>query len=153
MSLKKVEQVKSDKGFKIFDLIVYGVVVAIVAVLFLTVFLTSDTDPLTGVKISVKGEAVFIYDFSAEEPTCKDGVEWKEDGGKLTVTVRTEDGYNVIYIDKNEKSVKMTDADCKGRQCLYFGTMKDNSKVMYCNPHSLKIEPLFINHDKPNVIF
>ncbi|MBD5584280.1 MAG: hypothetical protein HDQ88_04305 [Clostridia bacterium] len=151
MSLKKVEQVKSDKGFRIWDLIVYGVILAIVAVLFLTVFLTQDTDPLTGVKISVKGEAVFVYDFSSE-PTAKDGVEWKEEGNGITVTVRVDEGYNVIYIDKNEKSVKITDADCKGKQCLYFSAIKDNSRIIYCNPHSLKIEPLSINYS-PEIPF
>ena len=33
MSLKKIEQVKADKGFKIWDLVIYGVVLALTAVL------------------------------------------------------------------------------------------------------------------------
>ena len=42
MSLKKVEQVKADKGFKIWDLIIYGVIAVTVAVLFIVIFATKD---------------------------------------------------------------------------------------------------------------
>ena len=45
MSLKKIEQVKKDKGFRLFDLIIYGVIVLTVAVLFIVIFTTRDTDP------------------------------------------------------------------------------------------------------------
>ena len=34
MSLKKVAQVKNDKGFKIWDLIIYGAVILLAAALF-----------------------------------------------------------------------------------------------------------------------
>ena len=54
MSLKKIEQVKKDKGFKLFDLIIYGVVAVLVAVLFIVVFTTRDASPLTGVRIYLR---------------------------------------------------------------------------------------------------
>ena len=63
MSLKKIEQVKKDKGFKIFDLIIYGVIIITVAVLFIVVFTTRNTDPLTGIKVYVNSEIVFEYEF------------------------------------------------------------------------------------------
>ena len=63
MSLKKIEQVKADKGFKIWDLVIYGVVLALTAVLFVVIFTTRNTDPLTGVEITVRGEIVFEYEF------------------------------------------------------------------------------------------
>ena len=51
MSLKKIEQVKEDKGFRLFDLIIYGIIVLTVAALFIAVFATRNTDTLTGVRI------------------------------------------------------------------------------------------------------
>ena len=66
MSLKKVEQVKVDKGFKIWDLLIYGLVAVIVAVLFIVVFVTRDESPLTGVRVFVQGEVVFEYEFDGD---------------------------------------------------------------------------------------
>ena len=63
MSLKKVEQVKADKGFKIWDLIIYGAIAVIVAVLFITLFAVRDTSPLKGIRVVLGNEVVYEYDF------------------------------------------------------------------------------------------
>ncbi|MDE5666926.1 MAG: hypothetical protein K2I29_01655, partial [Clostridia bacterium] len=96
MSLKKIEQVKKDKGFRLFDLIIYGVIVLTVAVLFIVIFTTRDTDPLTGVRIFVDSQEVFSYEFGGE-PTRSDGVTVEEDANGITVTIRTDDDLNVVY--------------------------------------------------------
>lgn len=154
MSLKKVEEVKKDRGFKPFDLIIYGVVLIIVATLFISIFATRNKDPLTGVKISVAAEVVFEYEFGGEVPKDTDRVKVEEDDKGITVTVHTDDGgTNTVYIDKTAKTAKMTEANCRGRQCLYFAAIKSNSTVIYCNPHRLKIEPLYRDIDNPNIIF
>ena len=44
MSLKKIEQVKKDRGFKIFDLIVYGAVIVAVIVSFVVIFTTKNSE-------------------------------------------------------------------------------------------------------------
>ena len=61
MSLKKIEQTKKDRWFRIFDLIIYGVIIISVAVLFIVMFTTQDKSKLTGVKIHLKSETVFEY--------------------------------------------------------------------------------------------
>ena len=53
MSLKKIEQVKADKGFKIFDLIVYAVIIVSVAVAFTVLFTVRDDSPLSGIRGNV----------------------------------------------------------------------------------------------------
>lgn len=152
MSLKKIQQVKKDKGFKIFDLIIYGIIAFTVAVLFIAIFATRNTDSITGVQITVKAQTVFEYEFGGK-PVYTEEVEVKEDSAGLTVTVHTEgDGINVIYIDKTAKSVKVTDANCKGKQCVYFSPIVNNSQLIYCNPHGLKIEPLKEVKDDPDII-
>ncbi|MDE6504274.1 MAG: NusG domain II-containing protein [Clostridia bacterium] len=151
MSLKKVKQVKQDKGFRLFDLIIYGAAVVLVAVLFIVIFTTQNKDPISGVRIYVSAEVVFEYEFGGQ-PSYKDGLEVKEDAEGLTVTVRGDKGYNVVYIDKQAKTVKVTDADCRGKQCVYFAAIDDNSKLIYCSPHALRIEPLINDFNNPDII-
>lgn len=154
MSLKKVEQVKNDKGFRLFDLIIYGAVLAVVAIVFIVVFTTRNTDPLTGVKISVNAEVVFTYEFGGDPVfTDSEALTVKEDEKGITVTIRTgDDGLNVVYINKSAKTVKMTEANCKGKHCIYFPEMSKNKDVIYCSPHGVKIEPSVTNYDSPDLI-
>lgn len=148
MSLKKIEQVKADKGFRIWDLIIYGVLVALVVVLFIVFFVTRNPDPLTGVRVFVKGDTVFEYEFGASPVAYSDAVTVTENDKSITVTVLTaDDGINVIYIYKSAKTVKMQEANCKGKQCLYFSAIKNNSGYIICDPHGIKIEPLIKNTD------
>lgn len=154
MSLKKVNEVKKDKGFKLFDLIIYGVIAVLVAVLFIVVFTTRNTDPLTGVKIYVKAQPVFEYEFGGEiNNLSPETITVEEKEGSITLTVQNGDDLNVIYIDKSAKSVKMIEANCRGGECMYLGTMNNNSKFIFCSPHGLKIEPYYKDYDNPNIIF
>ena len=153
MSLKKIEQVKADKGFRIWDLIIYGVVALLVAVLFISIFITRNKDPLSGITISVKSESVFEYEFGGTPSVLSDMVTIEEDGKGITVTVCPRQGdLNIVYIDKSAKTVKMKEANCKGKQCLYFAAMKDNSGFIICDPHGIKIEPIIKDWDGPNII-
>lgn len=154
MSLKKVEQVKKDKGFRLFDLIIYGVVLAVVAIVFIVVFTTRNTDPLTGVRIYVNSEVVFEYEFGGEPIFLEsEALTVEEDGAGITVTIRTgNDGLNKVYINKSAKTVKMIEANCKGKECKYFPEMSRNTDFIYCSPHSVKIEPYNIDLDNPLVI-
>ena len=147
MSLKKIEQVKKDRGFKLFDIIIYGAVILIVAVLFIVIFTTRNTDPLTGVRVTFKAQIVFEYDFDSGIKTMSDKVEIKEDDNGITLTIRSDNDYNIIYINKDKKTVKMKDANCKGEHCLYFGEMKNNSSFISCEPHGVKVEPLISKFD------
>ena len=147
MALKKIEQVKEDRGFKLFDIIIYGAVLVLVAVLFIVVFTTRNTNPLTGVKVTYRAEVVFEYEFGGGIKTLSEQVELEEDGEGITLTIRTQDDYNVIYIDKTKKTVKMKDANCKGRRCLYFAEIKNNSGYIICEAHAIRVEPLISDFD------
>lgn len=144
MSLKKVTQVKKDRGFKIFDLIVYGAVILLVAVLFIVWFTVSDRTPLSVVRVCVDDRAVFEYDFENDQYKNLDekivNVDDKENILILTVTPH-EGEENVIEINKSG-SVTVTEANCYGKDCKYMPDIKDNSGIIYCSPHKLRIEPL-----------
>ena len=147
MSLKKIEQVKKDRGFKLFDIIIYGIVLVIVTTLFIVIFTTRNTDPLTGVKVTFKAQVVFEYEFDGGIKTNSEQVEVDEDKDGITLTIRSQNDYNVIYIDKSHQTVKMKDANCRGKQCLYFAEIRNNSGFIICEPHGVKIEPLISKFD------
>ena len=153
MALKKIEQVKKDRGFKLFDIIIYGAVLILVAVLFIVLFVSRDTSNLTGVKITVKGEVVFEYGFGEEPQAFTDAVTVESDEKGITVTIITDGDKNVVFIDTDKKTAKMIEANCKGKQCMYFAEMDDNSDFIYCSPHGLKVEPLLQDLDNPNIKF
>lgn len=159
MSLKKIEQVKKDRGFKLSDIIIYGTVVLIVAVLFIVVFTALDTDPLSGVKIIIKSQKIFEYEFGEAPQYSEDvkeidgkkiSVSVVEDEKGITVTITSEGDKNVVYIDKQKKTAKMTEANCRGRHCTYF-FMDDNSDIIFCDPRGIKIEPLKRDLNDPNI--
>ena len=152
MALKKIEQVKKDRGFKLFDIIIYGSVILLVVVLFIVIFTTRDTSSLSGIKITVKAQVVFEYEFG-ESPQYSDTVTVTEDEKGITVTIQTDNDKNVVYINKSKKTVKMIEANCRGKQCMYFAEMNDNSDFIYCSPHGLKVEPLIQDLDDPNIKF
>lgn len=154
MSLKKIGQVKADKGFKIWDLIIYGVIIALVAALFIAVFATRDDSPLRGIRIYSKGEAVFEYSFQSgkyEQLSQSVEITAEEGDGVLLVTVKSDVGYNKVEIKKSG-SVRVTDADCKNRDCVYSMEIKDNGGIIYCSPHGLRIVPYDFQSDGPEVI-
>lgn len=146
MSLKKVGETKKDRGFKIWDLLVYGIVAVIIAVMFIVVFAAKDTSPLQSVCVYIDNNPVFEYDFVNGESTIlkNDGcVEIIADSDeKLTLKFYFGNrGYNTVEIDKVSVSVTVTDADCGSKDCTYMRDIVDNSGIIYCSPHRLKIVP------------
>lgn len=148
MSRKKIVQLKESKWLRIWDLLVYGIIAVIIVALFLVVFFTRDSAPTEGIKLSYNGVSVFEYDYVSDKYEIKSAENIRVDSNsekKLELTFFTDgkSGYNKILIDKVERSVTVTDADCSTRRdCVYSPAIKDNSSVICCTPHSLTIEPL-----------
>lgn len=147
MSLKKIRQVKNSKWFRIWDLIVYGAVIVVIVALFLAFHFTKDTSKADGVRILYKNETVFEYYYSADDYKIvkEENVSIEsESAQKLTLTFYTDGkkGYNEVVIDKVEKSVKVTDADCSLRKdCVYTPEIKNSSGFISCSPHMMTIQP------------
>lgn len=146
MSYKKVRQVKQDKYFRIWDLLVYGAVIVIIVALLLYTLLTRDSSPADGIKVSYRGEQVMLYDYSSGDLNYNpDYIEiQKNDDTQIIAVFYTADksGYNIIKIDKGEHSAEVTDANCSThKDCVYTPAIKDNSSAISCPPHLLIIEP------------
>ncbi|MDE6868126.1 MAG: NusG domain II-containing protein [Clostridia bacterium] len=154
MSLKKIESVKKDKGFKIWDLIIYGVIIALVIVTFTVVFTTRDTTPLRGVRVYSKGVAVFEYSFeNGKYNVLSDSAEIEVSDSGETLTVKITDGseYNLVEIVKSG-SVSVKEANCHSLDCVYMAPIKDNSGFIFCSPHALRIVPYDFDPDDGTII-
>lgn len=147
MSLKKIDQVKKSGWFRIPDIIIYAVLLVAAAALFLAFYFTKDKSPADGIRILYANRNVFEYYYSKDDYKIFDENNIKlenESAEKLILTFYTDDkkGYNKVVIDKIEKSVKVTEADCSSRKdCVYMPEIKDNSGFISCSPHMMTIRP------------
>ena len=147
MSLKKVEIVKTEKGFKLPDLMVYGVILLLVAALFIAIFATRNKDPFQGVQVYVNNTAVMSYNFNTGDLDIivKDGSVEKlerENSDVHAVKVHTGgEAYNIIEINQSARSVRVIEADCSSHDCVYTPAIKDNNGIIFCSPHRLRIIP------------
>lgn len=144
MSLKRVRMIKKDKGFRFFDLIVYLAIALIIAAIFLAVFLTRDKNPFKGFRAYIGNDVVFECDFESGKYFCPqaEGVSVGVEGESvLTVEIVTTSGRNVLSVDFSKREVRVTDADCTGRDCVYSPPVRDNNGVIYCAPHRLRVVP------------
>ena len=145
MKESKLNEVKRAAWFKGWDLLVYAVLLVLLAALFFAFVILPERGALTGIEILLKNERVFSCDF--EEGTYEtfgERVQVQEAGSLLTVTVTTEEGYNVVVIDMQNRTADMTDADCSwSRDCVHMAPISDTmSAQIACIPHGLVVVPL-----------
>lgn len=154
MSLKKVKQVRADKGFKIWDLIIYAALIVLVVALFIAFVFTRPSSPLTSVTItygfSEEQRTVFSYNFVTDSFSLLDGAHItinSEDGQSLTLTFTGEEGeYNTVYIDKTNHSVSVTSANCPALDCVHTAAItNDSSLPIICSTHRMIITSGYVS--------
>ncbi|MBE7088978.1 MAG: hypothetical protein E7370_05665 [Clostridiales bacterium] len=149
MSINKIKAVRADKGFRIADLIAYGAIALLIVFLFVaTAIIFGEAEPLTGVKILYTNKDAYTIDFETGEQNIIMPEKIKvEEETEVKIILRfylAEDlsDYNIIEINKVERSATVTQADCSTRKdCVYMEKITDTSKVIMCTPHALKIVP------------
>ena len=145
MKESKLNEVKRAAWFKGWDLLVYAVLLVFLAALFFAFVILPERGALTGIEILLMNERVFTCDFQeGTYETFGESVQVQEAGSLLTVTVTTEEGYNVVVINMQERTADMTDADCSwSRDCVHMAPISDTmSAQIACIPHGLVVVPL-----------
>lgn len=153
MSLKKVEQVRAEKGFKVWDLVVYAAVIILIVVLFVVFVFARDASPVDVITVSAgfAGEqrTVCTYTFATRS--------FVYDESAITVNSRTEDaieltfhaengGHNVILIDIANASVSVTSADCPSLDCVHTPAITSNSSLpIICSNHQMIVQTDYIS--------
>lgn len=143
--MNRAHQIRKNKPFALGDVVVYACLAVVIALLFV-LFLGRTQNATQGVKVEIRGEEVYRYEFgiggSVVEGVSASIEESREDN-TLYIRIKTEYGYNVICIDDEQKLVWMFDADCSRRKdCTHMFALGDGGEVILCLPHFLRIVPL-----------
>ena len=149
MSKETLNQVKKERGFKLYDLIIYAVIVALIVLAFVLSGTLLKGESIDGIEIRHKNAVVFTYLFNGDKYEIKDGEKVEivsNDEDTLTIKFYPENlkyKYNQIEIDKVKKTVKVVEATCSTRKdCVHTQELKSNSQSIICIPHELIILPL-----------
>jgi hypothetical protein len=162
MSLKKIEQVKADKGFRIWDIVVYCIVVIAILVLFYIFIFSADNSEITSFSIyyvdGSKKNEVFNYNFDSKKYNVLSDehieiVEENSDGMVIYFYVdETKAESNKIIISQSERYVMVESANCSTQECVKFGKLTTNNQSIACVPHSyMIIEPNDVELDKVEI--
>ncbi len=142
---------KGKNNLKLFcksDILVYAFIIVAIALLFLFFIIIParvENRKTTGILVEQNGKTVFTYTFSGYtfdvSKAFSDYVEITKTNNTHTVTVFSNENkteYNVISIDNTNKTVKMSDTNCRSGQCTYMHALS-NGGIIYCAPRALKI--------------
>ena len=147
MSIAKIRQEKENKIFKRWDILVYAIILILIAILFLTIFLTKDNSGLDGFKVSYDGDIIYTYNFSTKEEQKEDKyidiLERSDSILKIRVHLSDlEHDYNIIQVNLQERVITVIDADCSVSKDCTSMKIKSMSDTIICVPHKLIIEPI-----------
>ena len=144
------DDVKQRKPFVLIDIAVYAAIVLTVVGFFLAFIIFPKNENSDGFKVFVDEKEIFVFYYD----TCD--YETKEYGGKIEMQTvedkktyvvrifpRGDQEFNLLYVNAEEKTVKITDANCSNRKdCVYTPEIKSGSGAIYCMPHKLKVLPI-----------
>lgn len=141
--MSRLRLVRDRRLFAPLDAVVYAILLLLVGVLF-AVFVFGGRDRAAeGIRVEVRGEAVYRYEYGAGgwvAPAWSGRIAEREEGEVLYVRIVTEEGWNELAIDLAQKSVRMNDADCSRRKdCTHMAPVQGAFDVIVCLPHALKV--------------
>lgn len=145
MENQLARKIKNQSPFKKADIIIYLLVALFTIAMFLS-FVVFNKNQANGFYVSVSNDKIITYDFSSNkyQKYEKDGVSISvtEDGEFASFKVELANGqFNVIKVDKKNKSVSISDSNCPHGDCKAFSpiTEKSNGKIIYCAVHDLRV--------------
>ena len=145
MIKRNLSELKNSKPFHLFDLIVYLIVAAFIVAAFLFVFAGKNKSASQGFYVLYDNELAAEYLYNDGKLNIKDGYQthFSVEGNSICFYPDPIDhtDYNIIFVDKDNKTVKISDATCAGKDCTYQ-EIAENGGFIYCAPHKLKIVPM-----------
>ena len=138
----KIDNIKRIKPFRLADVIVYIVLVALIVALLLAFCLPRQDSGLRGVEVTIKGEIVAEYYFEDDSLVTASAVDSRREGDKYYLTVHTEpNGYNLVVIDITERKAWVQESDCSSSaECTQMKTITKAGNSIICVPHALVVQ-------------
>lgn len=138
-----IKKIKQSSLFLRGDLWIYFFVLIIVIGLLFAPLLSNDTANFSGFLVRVNNQDAITFS-NGELTVLKEFVPLtetteQEDGVSVKLYTHDKKGYNVIFFNTKNKTVKITESTCSAsKDCVHFPAIKDKGTI-YCAPHQVKI--------------
>lgn len=144
--MKSARRVREGKFFRLADLLIYGMVLVLAALLFFFVTFRASDEP-DGFRVEVSGEMIYSYEFGRGgeiAPAWADRITESATDGAIVIGIRiSSDAWNELIVDDASRTVSMRDANCSRRKdCCTMLPLGAGVGAIVCIPHGLRILPL-----------
>lgn len=144
--MNRIEEIKKRKPFAVWDLLVYGILVAVILALFIGFVFVNRGGHAKGIQITLHGTPVYTYEYGKggrAEKGYESYIEEQTENGIVLVKIysdETRKEYNLLAIDPQKRSAVMRDANCSFRKdCTHMPAVTSDLGVIVCLPHGLKV--------------
>ena len=142
MIKKNLSELKNSNPFYPLDLIVYIILAAAISATFFIALTYRESGSSQGFYILYDNEKVAEYLYGDGVKILNDeyAAHFNVEGDKIRFYPNADNpnDYNLIAVDKENKTVSIADATCAGKDCT-FQQVSEKGGFIYCAPHKLKI--------------
>ena len=152
MSLNLYQSVKKSRPFKKRDLIIYLIVFALIACLFIFIPLFNSNKKSSGFRVFKNGELVLTYTYNNGANVESEYTDYIViNDNYITIYENQEKThYNVLLVDTAEKSVCVKEANCSSsKDCTHLPKLKNNGGSLICVPHKLTVKAISNGYVSP----
>lgn len=143
MSKQTIQNIKTNKPFAWWDIIIYILLALLVIGLFWGIVWSKDNDKVVGIEIVQNDAIILTYDFDTDTiKTYSQSVMIDQTSHGYMVMIHTQDakGYNKIAINVYDRTVDVVDTNCShSKECMHTQPIKHQTDSIICMPHALII--------------
>lgn len=145
--MNRLEEVKKRKPFAIWDLLIYGILIAVILLLFGIFVFGGRGKAASGIQVTgLDGKVIYTYEYGKEKGEIskdwKTRIEEKEEDGVLLVTIYHDDAkekFSLLAIDSGEKTAVMRDATCPRKDCVHSWGISSERDIIVCMSYKIKV--------------
>ncbi len=119
------------KGIRKADLVVVGLIAVTSIILLVGFFFSRQSKGDIYVSIQLDGKEI-------------QRIPWTPDQEGKTFDIKNPYGKNILVFDHGK--VRMEEADCPDKLCIYQGSIHQVGQMIVCLPHRLVVEIKSLNH-------
>ena len=152
MSQNRLNEEKSNKMFKMADLFVYGLILALIVGLFIGFVFTKSSKDIDVIEFYQKDEKIIEYSFKLDELNIisnQENIDVIKKSGNYYVTIKDGEKFNFLEINTENKKIEVKETNCsKSKDCTHMSITKEGD-VIICVPNKLNIKVKTKDVQKP----
>lgn len=141
---KSLSEIKKEKFFSKWDLIIYSLIVVLEIGLFCVVAtVDNDETVLNKIEVYYRENVIYEYDFLKNNGIINEikycSVSEKSFGDYTEIKITVPEGKNTLIV--SDGKAYMSEADCSAYpECVHnFQPIKKGGEIIVCLPHKLKV--------------